>query len=686
MENKIGFFEQIKYLIKGIAKPRYFNRLSGQSKGCLVGYIIIITIISTAAFWGMKYVGMILPGGLLTQMNKYITDLPSFMYENGTLSCSEYLIRKSDDEKDSFVIDTSIAKPDKAYYDQLGIETEWVIGGRVLVLNGQSATYISEPGTKTELEYKNILEKAGFPASFDNASLAASSHDIFLKLYLIFAAASILFFIIKAVATGFLFSAAGVLIVKITKAQYSYSELVNMSFFITGLTTVLKRVIMGSPLDISRVVVDIIMVLIVCAYMFFAIIGAQEETGPASTVYFDKPSKKSKFSDDDYHPGFTSSRAAGSAGAAGLYGYNTSSESQAEQQTQEVYIETSQQPEQQSVYDTSESDSYVRETVSIFDTQDDTVEQTYSDNAQVYTQQYEQPIYEESAVTDEQPVYEEVVTEYEQPQESAPQEYEAPTDALSFYESLSGEQQTNSSTENSSIQPIESTGGVIKSENTYGIKRSEDPEANPLLSKKIGFSGTGGAYAGRGGGYAGPSYDRPITAPDMGMGFSSYGSNYNTSLSDTGYSSGSLASNRGGFYGKTLTIGQAEKLMEKASVAAQNIGTSEGVVPPAAPLVSEPEKPKYSYGSSLYTRTLPASKPQETENVTFTSKWGGQPFSSSNSFESLDSKKSKKNAGPIKSYTKSGKAVNRYSDDDFAQWERENYAEEFKPRGGFAGR
>lgn len=709
MESSIGFFGQIKYIVKGIAKPKYFNRLSHQSKGALIGYVIVITIISTLVFWGMRYLSFTLPGGIVPSLKSEISGLSDFSYENGILTFEEQQLIEVEPETEYFIIDTSVAKPDEEYIDRMLIKVDWVNGKSVAIFNGETVTVVSALGRRNTVLYKEATEMLGIPSSFDKAGVPKLIDNIFPRILGIAAAISLVWFLIKAVGTGFLFSGIGFLIIKFLKVPYSYKETLMISFFVTGVTTIFKRLITGSPLTIPTLVTDIIMILIVAAYMFFALTGSTEDIGSTSTVYFDKPGSKSgkNFTDDYSEDIFATGqrRRAGSAGAAGAY-QNVSaptrvpepaptpvqtvssvqapapSDVTAASDAYEIEEETlptmgygsglssvtevaTPEPEATVTYEETyrEEDSYVRETVNIFDSE----ETAYADN----------------------------------------EEYEPPKDALSFYESLTGEASTMKSEpeESNVIKPIESTGGIIKSESTYGMRRSED-SSNPLLSQKIGFSGTGGAYSGRGGGYAGMSYDRPITAPDMGMGgySSSYSSNYG-GLGGYGGSddySGSLAANRGGLYGKTLTIGQAEKMLEKASVAAKNIVNDEPVK------VSAPkeEKPQYgssllnkgssnfgtSYGGSLYHKEEKQDSDEtrgEHEELTFTSKWGGEPFAAAKNeaFESLDKKKSsKKEAEPIRTYTKSGKAVNRYSDDDFDKWERENFADEFKPVGGFGRR
>ena len=68
--------------------------------------------------------------------------------------------------------------------------------------------------------------------------------------------------------------------------------------------------------------------------------------------------------------------------------------------------------------------------------------------------------------------------------------------------------------------------------------------------------------------------------------------------------------------------------------------------------------------------------------MSFTTKDGSNPFGNGGFYLSAPPKKGSSNPTP-NTVKKGGKTVNRYSDDDFAAWERETYAEDFKPRGGF---
>ena len=82
----IGFFGQIKYILKGIIKPRFFNRLSAQSKGCMIAYMIIMTILSTVVYWGVNYLVTFTGSGFSEDLKQIASGLPEFEYSNGTLT------------------------------------------------------------------------------------------------------------------------------------------------------------------------------------------------------------------------------------------------------------------------------------------------------------------------------------------------------------------------------------------------------------------------------------------------------------------------------------------------------------------------------------------------------------------------------------------------------------------------
>ncbi|MBO4346120.1 MAG: hypothetical protein J5840_00625, partial [Lachnospiraceae bacterium] len=68
----------------------------------------------------------------------------------------------------------------------------------------------------------------------------------------------------------------------------------------------------------------------------------------------------------------------------------------------------------------------------------------------------------------------------------------------------------------------------------------------------------------------------------------------------------------------------------------------------------------------------------------FTTKEGNTPFNSGGFYLSTPPRGGSSTPKNNTIKTKDGKTINRYSDDDFAAWEREAYADEFnKPRGGF---
>lgn len=647
MESSVGFFGQIKYIIKGIAKPRFFNRLANQSKGCMIGYMIFMTILSTAVFWGVNYLVNYVGGGINQEVRNVLAGFPDFEYNNGKLVFDDYYIYSTEDGKTSIVADSSMANMTSEYAERVEIQTDWSNGKNVAVLNTNEIGIIQSLGQVSSVAYSDIQPIFGFPNQFKKADFPKVAENVIQKIYIFCSVGTLPFFLIKTVITGFVFMGLGFGIVKIMKAQYSLKELYTMSVYITGVTTILKRAVTGSGLRIGTLWLDIIFVLIVGVYLFFSITGSAEEAGPTSTIYFNKPSSKKYGKDAGDDPFAKKNYGAGDYNSGSYQTYSAPA-SQPSYTTKTSYTES--QPAYQSSYAETQP-AYAESQPSYEETQPAYAEAQpeYTEAQPAYTEYAEQPAYNTEYT--EQPTY----TEYAEQQSSYTEPQTAYAEAQTYTE--------YAETQPAYTEPVqqeEPKSAIVKSEATYGF----------------GYSTTAGGKKKK------PKYDRPITAPDSYNG-SYYGNSDDDDTEESTYFGKSLLDNRGGMYGKTLSAFTPSE--NKSSVISQPENPFEGINLGA----SVTSGSQSSLGGSLYTNTQNHSS--NDSGLVFTTKNGAEPFAaqkmgfgSNDGFDNLNSKK--KNTSNV-GYTKSGKKINRYSPDDFAAWEREQYAEEFsKPIGGFGNR
>ena len=635
MESSVSFFGQIKYILKGIIKPRFFNRLSAQSKGCMIAYMIIMTILSTVVYWGVNYLVTFTGSGFSEDLKQIASGLPEFEYSNGTLTVDGSYASEIEEGKLSIVVDTSVPNMTPEFRNKAEIKSDWLNGKTVYIFNGKDCSCITSIGQMITTDYTDILAITGISSSFNKGSFAREIDRVILRVYGILAVISLPFFLIKAVVTGFVFMGVGFGIIKIVKAQYSLTELYTISVYITGVTTILKRAIRGSGIGVGLVVVDIIFILIVAAYLFFALTGSAEESGPTSTIYFNKPSaKKPEIEEEDV---FSKRNYASNEYQSGAY--------QKSESTTEFRPKTATVPVPSfstSAYQTAAAETETAETVY----SSETVAQQEQDFSASYAQTdntYASASYETANTSfASQTTYADTTTTYETPVTPSYEQVQT-TETQAVYSETVQEQ--------TAPKPA-----IIKSEATYGFGMSTSTGKR----KK-------------------PKYDRPITAPDSYNG-SYYGSDEDDQTEESTYFGKSLLENRGGMYGKTLSAFTPSE--PKSNVITQPENPFEGINLGA-------KAQNTSYGGSLYNNT--ESNSGTSSGVVFTTKSGAEPFAaqkrgygSYDSFGSLGGSQS--SATPVSSYTKKGstKKINRYSADDFAAWEREAYAEEFnKPIGGF---
>ncbi len=669
MESSVGFFGQIKYIFKGIAKPRYFNRLSHQSRGCMIGYLIIMTVLSTALYCGVSYFTNVMCGKLPDEINKISNMFPAYEYNNGSLTFEKPYIYASGEEKYYITGDSTVSKADKGYLDDIKIQCDWAYGKTIIILNTDSITVILPFGWTTEFNYKNIQTLVGIPAQFSSENMTKIVGDTINRLYMYFSAVMLVYFLIKAVVTGFVFMGIGFGMVKILKAQYSLNELYNISIYITGVTTVLKRVVNASGYAPKVLWMDIIFLVIVGVYMFFALTGSAEDVGPTSTIVFNKPSSK-KFGSVPEEDPFAKKNYGRDEYRSGAFQGSLSSMSTKTDSSENRSYEN--------------TDSSYNQTTSSYSSTNETYTETAVTSYAETGSSYEEPqnTYAETNTSYEEPqnTYAETNTSYEEPQSSIVKE-----ESMSFGSVMTSETMTETVTETSTASSAEET---------------KDDQSRPSIIKLGGTYGVGYASS-QTGKKKKPKYDRPITAPDSYNG-AYYGSVDDDEEEESTYFGKSLLENRGGMYGKTLSaftpsenkssvISQPENPFEGINLGAKAQTTQYPNQTSAFSGQSSLYSTQSTAGSSLYTKS--ESEERSSESVVFTTKDGAEPFAAAKrgygSYDAFDNLgKSKKKSTP-QTYTKPGssKKITRYTPDDFAAWEREAYAEEFnKPIGGFGRR
>ena len=627
MESNIGLFGQFKYVFKGLIKPRFFNRLANQSTFKVVFYTIIAVIASAVVYWGIIYLRCLGGNGFITKTVDTIKTVPQFTYTGGQLRFEENTFIQVG-EKQYVVFNSDIENADKAYIDKVEILTDWSNGKSVYAFNGKSLLYINVVGVTSTLKYSDLANVIGLPNNFDREGFINIFKEKFIVFFLMLAGVSLIWFAIKAVFLGFLFGGVGFGINKIIKQPYTYKEMVRISLYITGMTNILRNAINASPVKPAWMLLNIAFLLIVGIYLFFALAGATEETGPSSTIVFNKPSSK-KFEDIPAPDPFAKKNYDAPRTSSISFSRKAENPKPAPAPTVATVESAPSVGMGGALYRGGSSSSGSVTTSTPF-----TKKGVASETASTETLSFGSGIVEESApeTTYESVSYSEPSTTYAEP------------------------------------------------ETTYTTYTTPEPEPAPapepvsaIVKSDIGtFGGLGGiSSSGSGEKKSKPKYDRPITAPDAYNGLYYSGSDNEESY-ESNYGSGTLV-DRGSSYGKTLGA--------PASSSSSNPFASVLGVPTASTTTASTAPS--GLGGSLYVNHHDDAPAQSSEHVSFTTKDGSNPFGNGGFYLSAPPKKGASTTPHLNTVKKGGKTVNRYSDDDFAAWERETYAEDFKPRGGF---
>ncbi|MBR5066278.1 MAG: DUF1189 family protein [Lachnospiraceae bacterium] len=625
MESNIGLFGQFKYVFKGIIKPRFFNRLANQSTFKVVFYTIIAVIASAAVYWGIIYLRCLGGNGFITQTVDLIKTVPQFTYTGGILKFEENSYIQLN-ENQYLVFNSDIENADKAYIDKVEILTDWSNGKSVFAFNGKSLTSINMVGMTSTLKYSDLANLIGLPNNFNREGFINIFKEKFIVFYLMLAGVSLIWFALKAVFVGFLFGGVGFGINKIIKQPYNYKEMVRISLYITGFTNILRNAINASPIKPAWMILNVAFLLIVGIYLFFALAGATEETGPSSTIVFNKPSSK-KFEDIPAPDPFAKKNYDAPRTSSISFSRKSENKEPAPAPASQVATVGSAPSVGMggSLYRGSSSSGTVTTSTPF------TKKGVASETASTESLSFGSGIVEEPA------------------QETA-------------YESVSYSEPSVS---------------YAEPETSYTTYTAPEPEPAPepvsaIVKSDIGtFGGLGGISSGGSGEKKSkPKYDRPITAPDAYNGLYYSGSDNEESY-ESNYGSGTLI-DRGSSYGKTLGA-PASGSSSNPFASVLGVPTASTTTASAAPS---------GLGGSLYINHHDDAPAQPSEHVSFTTKDGSNPFGNGGFYLSAPPKKGSSNPTP-NTVKKGGKTVNRYSDDDFAAWERETYAEDFKPRGGF---
>ncbi len=644
MEGSVGFFSQFKYVIKGIAKPKYFNRLCNQSKPAFIIYTILMAIVSAAVYWGIIYLFAISPNGFVSQVKSLIQeeDVPKFTYVDGKVTFAEK--KHFGEDGKFFIFDSTVDNADAAYIDKAEITVDWSNGVQVFIFNAQSITEIKQFGGTTSVKYADVANMLSLPNKFDREGLVRIFQEKFLMGFLIVAGISVIWFIFKAFITGVFFGFVGFGIAKIVKLPWPYIELFKVALYITGYTTILKSALQALPININSIFLAVLFLIIGGVYMFFAITGSTEDAGPTSTVVFNKPGSQKSFGEIEPPDPF--------ARRTSFAPSSTASTSTSTQFTAKTATEAPSYATQSS----ATAATATAATASALFTPKTSGAATYSapqtETAQPETVAYEEPVYE----TQDNTVYEETQTVYEETQAYDDTQY-VQTEEVAY--EAAPEVTYEAQPEVAYEAPVEEEkSAIIKSDlTTFGS--TLNASSGPAKKKE--------------------KWARPITAPDAYNGLYYSGSDSEESY-ESNYGTGSLQ-DRGGMYGKTI-----------GGTAADNpfAGVLSGAAPKPATASAYGSSLGFhatnndaasagAVGGSLFHKDAPQHE-EPTSHLSFTTKSGNSLGNNNSYLSAPPSADYKKGSNTIK---KGGKTVNRYSADDFAAWERETYAEEFKPRGGF---
>jgi len=650
MEGSVGFFSQFKYVIKGIVKPKYFNRLCNQSKPAFIIYTILMAIVSAAVYWGIIYLFAISPNGFLSQVKSTIQEenVPKFTYVDGSVTFAEK--KHYGEDGTYYIFDSTVNNADKEYIDKAEITVDWSNGVQVFIFNAQSMTQIRQFGGTNTIKYADVADMLSLPNKFDREGLVRILQEKFLIGFLIVAGISVIGFIFKAFITGVIFGFVGFGIAKIVKLPWPYIELYKVALYVTGYTTIIKSALQALPIHISPVFLAVLFLIIGGVYMFFAITGSTEDAGPTSTVVFNKPGTQKSFGEIEPPDPFArrTSYAPSSSATTGTQ-FSAKAVTEAPSYSSQASTASATQATASSLFtpkSSAETSYTAAQTESVsYEAQPETVSYEAKPS-------YEQPVYE----TQDNTVYEETQTVYEETQAYDDTQY-VQTEEVAY--EAAPEVTYEAQAEVSNEAPVEEEKpAIIKSDlTTFGS--TLNASSGPTKKKE--------------------KWARPITAPDAYNGLYYSGSDSEESY-ESNYGTGSLQ-DRGGMYGKTIGGTSSDNPFagvlsgaRPQPAAASTFGSSLGYHATNNDSVSAG-----AVGGSLFHKDAPQHE-EPTSHLSFTTKSGNSLGNNNSYLSAPPSPDYKKGSNTIK---KGGKTVNRYSADDFAAWERENYAEEFKPRGGF---
>ena len=671
MEDRVGFFGQFRHVFKGVVRPRFFNRLSNQSNFSLVSYIIIMAFVSVVVFWGITYLKCLGGNGFINKTVEQIKEVPQFSYSSGKVEFEESSFFKvGQNQKINFVFNSTIADADKIYKGKVEILTDWTVGTTVIIFNGNSMSFISPVGGLFKLKYPSVFNILQFPASFNREGFINTFRSQFIFYYLIVAGISLIPFVLGAVIMGHLVGAAGFGMNKIIKQPYGYKELFRIAIYVTGFTNIFFSALLASPVKPPFVVMLVVFVLIGAAYMFFAITGSTEEAGPTSKIVFNKPSS-GKLSEDIPAPdpfakkNYSAETFARKSAVSNDSTVAAAAESEAASSpvTSSPVIKAStlftpkvasEHTSETSSYSTATAESHAGST--LFTPQSGNSNFTNSAQAESSSSYSDFSFSKNSEpeTTSFIDLHTKNDTTYSEPEVA----YSEPETVYAEPETAYAEPET---TYYESEQPVYAEPETV----TYA-----EPEPEPVsavVKSDIGtYGGLGSSSSSK---KSKPKWDRPITAPDAYNGLYYSGSDSEESY-ESNYGSGTLL-DRGGLYGKTIGA------PESSSNPFANVLAGKA---PTAPSASTSSYSSGALGGSLYSSHTDHTA--GAEHVAFTTKEGSTPFGNGGFYLSNPPRNGA--SSTPSTIKKGGKTVNRYSDDDFAAWEREHYAEEFnKPRGSF---
>ena len=288
-ENQVNIINVFLCMVKGVIKPKYYNRAALASKPVMIIYAIIMSVITTAIFWGVFYLSLNAPSGLLSQATHFIKNtMQPFEYADGVLVNEESYSEEL--SSGTFVVDTSFKELDKNLVAGMKANYNWSMGKAIVILNSESVGIINNAGSSSSIKYSEIVSTLGMPSSFDNDGLVNWLKASIGKGILYLGAITIPIYIIVAIIVALLYALVGFVLMKILHGTYSFWDNFKIAILVTAFTTLIERLIQASPLTVPSNILTLVIIVITLAYFVVALISSSTDDA-GGTIKLDKPKK-----------------------------------------------------------------------------------------------------------------------------------------------------------------------------------------------------------------------------------------------------------------------------------------------------------------------------------------------------------------------------------------------------------